>query len=399
MELGTALKVLVKAFKRVELELGYTFKGLEGLNKVVEEGTPTMVVDNYKGQMCYDKFSNKDKFGIPLPFLSNKIIIYNDKPMCVPYEPYKFGASLVLPSSFGQKGLGSRISQNERCLGVYFSGGWMDDNLSRVLSETMEENNKIIGDIKYGVSELPSSIEEDVSEIIELLKDRKLPTKEFMADMNLMNKEDFASKYFGAEPVVPPLQAPSSKDERTTSDNYRDVSSMFEEDELSDISELKIDNLKSAQIKAEKMGHYNALDVEQEKEKLKRAKARREAKIARLFVERYVKLEQRGKYESMYDNEDDFDVNDFFDELEYDLDDFNDDRDAGYQQLQEDMNDQESRWESWEEEHGIKDVSVERGYDDDEPPPLPVWPSKLESDLDVAQYGKGKSGLSDSWTD
>lgn len=398
------MSVIAKGMQNVKDQLGYTFKGLEGLSLEVANMAHKDLLKKHESVLYVANFTDKEKVGIPLPFLSNKIIIYNGKPMCAPYDPWKFGASLVLPSANGTKGLGIRINQNERCMGVYFSGGWMDHELSKVLRETIEENNKVIGK-DFGISEIGAGNEDDIMEVFTLLKMRTLPSVEFMADMNLLDKADFAAKYLGDKPVTEEVVS-SSKNEVGASNPYIGVLS-----ELDDFDDLSANKAKVDEINPGKLGHYNALTLKEEVEKKLRLVKEYEKRALRRFVEFSVKSSKRGGYMKVIE-EDDYDRNTLLAQFEEDLDEFADDSDAAFDSLIKDVNENYSKWESWNEEHGVEEeiqrvekaedfVFEDDQYDEDEddddvPPPVPEFNvDKLSKryNLDAFEYGTGRGGF------
>jgi len=399
---GEAIKVLVSAFAKVKASLGYTFKGLDELEAIEKRSGYEAVLDGYKGQFHYAKFADKEVEGIPLPFLSNKIVIYNKKPICAPYEPFKFGASLVLPSSFGQKGLGTRISQNERCFGVYFSGGWMDTHLTKVLAETISENNKVLGNQKAGVSELNSSIEMDVLEVMDKLDFRELPSVEFMADMNQLSKEEFVTKYLG-KPADTDPKVDKSKDEvlEVATSSYDVIREMLEDDE----EDIDIGDLKMTPIDKAKMGNYNALNKQEEKDKEHRRVLKKLEKKTHEFVQKHVKPEKVDYFANKI-GKDDFDIDQFMEEVAQELDPYDDSAESAQEELSDEIRSEMSRWESWQEEHGLREeqdkpledvyeVPEEEGYDEDEdlPPPVPEW--RGYSNYDKFEFGVGRGGFNE----
>jgi len=127
-----------------------------------------MFMDDFKDILQFiPSIKQVQENGIQLPFLSNQIINHKGRLVCVPYDMEKFGASLILPSSFAK--LERAKSQRERLAGVYISGGWIDPVLGKFCRDTYRDLTKAY----YSKIEFVDPIisgENDLDEILDAMQ-------------------------------------------------------------------------------------------------------------------------------------------------------------------------------------------------------------------------------------
>jgi len=261
-------KAIARGFNLVKDKLSYSFKGYEGLSIEAANMTSDKLFEKYVDSAYSISIEKIYETGIPLPFLSNKISIIDGEPVCVPIDVYKFGASLVLPANT-KKGAAVK-SQLERVVGVLFSGGWTDPEFYEFLSSTYVDLRKVEKMKEIDVSEL-SADEQDVFEILEKLDPAQVPTRDFLFDMNTMDKEKFKNKYFGDNPnaiIAEDIKISIIASKQEVANNeYSDIHDIIKEMENFNPTELPSDL-----IVPEKMGHGNANTIIQDEIKLKKSK-------------------------------------------------------------------------------------------------------------------------------
>jgi len=340
------------ALDYVKQKTGFSFKGLEGLSVIVANSTFEQLCDKTKDQVFFDDEENLRAHGIPLPFLSNKLVILEGKPVCIPYNMEKFGASLVLPSiSSFKTGVKSQI---ERVMGVAFSGGWVDQTLYLGLKNIFDS---LRNSDKYhmGVDEVPAGVEEDVLEVIKYVKD--FPSREFFYDLNTLSKQDFAERHLMGKTLE--QSESQNKTSSSSSSSSKDEVGLggtggMEEfmEAADDLEDFTVKLLSVPPVPKSKMGHFNANDVEEDKAKEERRKIRYQKMIAARLAQGISTSGKAGKkaYSDIMhklDNED-FDLNDVQDVVEdYFEEDSAEYRD--YKNAREKVINEPSDWVSWQE--------------------------------------------------
>jgi len=307
-------KVIARGNALVEAKLGYKFKGYEGLSIEAANMTSDKLFEKYVDSAYSLSIEKIYETGIPLPFLSNKISIIDGEPICVPMDLHKFGASLVLPANT-KKGNAVK-SQLERVVGVLFSGGWLDDEFYEFLSSTYVDLRKVEKMKEIEVSEL-SADEKDVFEILEKLDPTQVPTKDFLFDMNTMDKEKFKEKYFGENPIATIANEIKesikvSKDD-VMNNQQSDFNEILREFESFNPSELPPDL-----IVPDKMGHGNANTIIQDEIKTKKNLDKHKRKKLRYFVSEVYKGKMKSNYLQYIEQYEDDDQN-IYDEFELEM--------------------------------------------------------------------------------
>jgi len=366
-------KVLAKAFARVKTVLGYTFKGYEGLSVIAANKTSDELWEMFKDQVYSCDIKQLRTLGLPLPFLSMKIVIMDGVPVSVPFDMYKLGASLVLPGNCADK---KKIPfEKERLVGVAFSGGWVDPEFYEFLRETFDDLSKIVpNDNPLSFSELNSSLEMDVTETIQALGLKTFPPRQLLIDMNSLTKTEFAQKY-SANPSL--LSDYGQKEEKaitskisSSKDEIIAITSDYT-DMMKELQEFTFEaNVTPVPVQPHKAGNANANDLEEEKEKKVRQQRRWDLQKLRRFIASVRSEDFRSAAEELaaqYEDQDDLNIfeafeRDFDDDLENQLE---DDEWEAYN-LARDEAFNSSTWDGYEEFEAVGDVTIQDHADFDE---------------------------------
>lgn len=379
------LSKFAAAIDEIKSSLGYSFKDWETLSfdivqgkykdiKSLSEAYPdTMYLSTEKG--IYD-------MGIPLPFLSHKIAKIKGKFVSVPMNMFKFGASLVLPDSFGgANNAHANIIECERIAGVYFSGGWIDDKFSDYLRNIYRAKVKLTNTTRLSASEYTCSGEKDLENMMCQLKRVELPSPQFMYDFNTMEGVDFVVKYFSKEEryiyddVLEPLKSSAPKAKMVNSkDEIPSYPTQLDAEDMDEIiSGVRFHS--DTEVPINKMGNSNAntITIQKQKDLVRQAKINRRADIlASLNFVGSSKLKK--KFQSYVEN-DDYET--LFTEVDqYIIDVAEEDaEDNDYQMLKSDNDTFWNKdWEQWNpndestvedyEEEAYRDVDSEEELDE-----------------------------------
>jgi len=285
--------------------------------------------------------------------LSNKIVSRYGKLVCVPFDVFKLGASLVfLPGNGGGASIQNK-KRMERIIGTLFNGGWSNSGFYEFLARTYKDLRKAMQEDLYP-SEVPSGLERDVLEMFEALPDKdEVPSVEFFFDMNTMSKDDFVAKHLAGE-----RKERSGKDEEllaVASEQELNVDVLDEE-----LAGLDF-NISSDPIPVFAIGNANAVTIlEKDRLQAKRELLKQKKFVQTFLLENTTEKQQHGKrYAKYFEADYEMNVKDF--EKDF-YDDFGDDPDIRTQR--DELESFFKSWDDYEEDRGIERRERNRDEDD-----------------------------------
>jgi hypothetical protein len=364
-------KVLAKAFGAVKNVLGYTFKGFEAIGLEVANMTSDSLWDKYGGSVHSTEITRLRTHGLPLPFLSMKIVVIDEKPVCVPFDQFKLGASLVLPKNCPEK---KKIQYElERLVGIAFSGGWFDQQFHTFVQKTYSNLKQLEHQEKdvLSFSELDPFLEQETLALIESVGLTEIPDREYFIDLNFMSKIDFLNKYHAKSdsnntPAVASkaMTSGNGKNEVTSSaSSIENFSSTYSEI-LDELTQLDTKIIKAPEVDPKKGGKANALNVEQEAEKLRKREIRWAKARARRFVDSLSEKSKRDIKDSI-NIENDFDLKEFDEIMSVFQDEFVEEEQETFNKFKNEEY-QNDNWVDYRQEYNLDDDFEVDNNDDQE---------------------------------